>query len=259
MKWLATYEDDGRVALRIGRDGANLVAEWPGLITLRAKRDGSSHTYEPAPGAGEREIEKIRRGAGRAFLRHLVGELSLHGAAVAVNQGGIVVLGRSGHGKSTMAAALCARAGAQLFSDDIVAVEMVDSGYRITPVETDHWLDAAARHALGFGSGPSEKVPTPAKSPAHGSVALKLFVTLEFGAAVEPALSPVTGVAAIAELVPQVARLVLDEPEQHRRELDQLARLVEAVPMVRLLRQRDYDAIGAAVDLIVTRAARSEE
>lgn len=253
MKWLAHYEAEGHVAFRIGRDGDDLVAEWPGLMTLRASRDGRRHTYEPAPGASARDLEKIRRGTGRALLRHLAGDLSLHGGAVALSGSAVVLLGRSGQGKSTLAAAICERAGGELYSDDIVAVEHAGDRTWITPVESDHWLDAKARRALGLPEDGEDKAPVATKRPGEGMATLALFVDLAFGTEKTPSLTPLSELEAVAQLVPQVARFVLDEPEVHRRELDDLARLVRHVPMVRITRPREYDALAATVDLIVAK------
>lgn len=251
MKWLAVYEDDGRVAFRIGRDGSELIAQWPGLTTLRARRDGSGHTYEHAAGANAVDLEKIRRGTGRALLRHLAGDLSLHGSAVARAGRGIVFLGRSGHGKSTLAAACCAR-GMELYSDDVAAIENVDDRYFIAPVESDHWLDAGARRALGLGEDEGEgKAPVAAQHAAQGLAELALFVDLVFDDVAQPVAAKLHPVEAIAQLVPQVARFVLDEPDVTRRELDTLARIVDRVPMIRVTRAKEYDAIPATMDLIV--------
>jgi hypothetical protein len=261
MKWLARYETEGRDAFRIGRDGAELVAEWPGVMTLRAQRDGSRHSYEPAPDADAHAIAKIRRGTGRALLRHLVGDLSLHGGAAAIEGTGIVLLGRSGQGKSTLTAALCAQAGAELYADDIVVVEHVDDRWWIGPAESEHWLDGPARRALGLpadGPDATEKSPVPATRFGDAMATLTLLVDLVFGDVRAPELTPLSELEAVAQLVPQVARFVLDEPEVHRRELDVLGRIVHRVPMVRLTRPREYDALPATIDLIVARAREAK-
>ena len=150
VRWLAEYAEDGRVAFRIGRAGDELVAEWVGLARVTASRDGLTHRFEPEPGLEPAEIEKVRLGSASLLLRHLQGKLALHGAAVAVGGRAMILLGRSGQGKSTLAASLCARAGATLFSDDAVALDPGPSPgtYVLSPVERNHWLDAPARQAL---------------------------------------------------------------------------------------------------------------
>jgi hypothetical protein len=66
-----------------------------------------------------------------AVLLALSGRTVLHGAALAVNGRALVLLGDSGHGKSTLAAALIAR-GASLLTDDVVRLQRGDDGYRAT-------------------------------------------------------------------------------------------------------------------------------
>jgi hypothetical protein len=141
----------------------------------------------------------------------------------------------------------------ELYSDDIVAVENVDERWFIAPVETDHWLDAGARHALGIGEAGEGKAPIASERPAAGLAELALFVDLVWGDVSAPVAKPLDSVEAIAQLVPQVARFVLDEADVTRRELDTLARIVDRVPMIRVTRPKEYDAIPATVDLIAAR------
>src|SRR4051812_40864640 len=115
VRWLAEYAEDGAVAFRIGRDGEELVAEWVGLARLTASRDRCQHRFEAEPGVDDAEVDKVRRGGANLLLRHLQGKLAIHGAAVARAGRAIILLGRSGQGKSTLAASLCTHDGVTLF------------------------------------------------------------------------------------------------------------------------------------------------
>jgi hypothetical protein len=69
-------------------------------------------------------IELFILGPALAILLHQRGFLVLHASGVAINGGVAAFLGRSGRGKSTMAAALVKR-GHTLFADDIVSISFV--------------------------------------------------------------------------------------------------------------------------------------
>jgi ABC-type uncharacterized transport system YnjBCD ATPase subunit len=269
--WLAEHADDGEVSFRLGCDGDDVIAEWLGLARLVARRDGSASRLEIVPGSDPRAVAKIERGSVRLLLRHLTGELALHGAAVARGSRAVVLLGRSGDGKSTLAAWLCARTGAVLLADDATAIDEtadhvpaqhgqgVLPRWVVLPAESDHWLDEPARSAVGLHVpahvvGAGGKAPVAAARSAVGGAALRGFVALVFSDITAPRWTRLRDVDAIATLVPQTVRFVLDDPAAQRRELDRLAALVETVPVYRLERSRDLaqlDATGALVDNVL--------
>lgn len=247
--WLATYEDDGQVWFRIGTVGNEVVAEWVGLATLVAERDGKNPRLTFRPGADPRDVEKIRRGSAWLLLRQLEGRLAMHGSAVAKDGRAIVFLGRSGAGKSTMAAAMCSR-GAELLADDAVAIDPGSEArtWTILPREIDHWLDAPSMVALGHQPSGAAKEPLRSTHAAESPARLVAFVDLSFAEG-QPKASPIQGIQAVGSLVPQVARFVLDEPQRQRRELDLLHAMVDAIPIVRLERPRHFDALSRTVEL----------
>ncbi|HVM69360.1 MAG TPA: hypothetical protein VM204_05935 [Gaiellaceae bacterium] len=261
IEWLARYEEDGEVFFRIGRDGDEVVAEWLGVARLVARRDGSAHRLERDPSAEPRELAKIERGGVKLLLRHLAGKPALHGAAIAVGDDAIVLLGRARQGKSTLAAALCAREGVALLSDDAVAVDAAPEGYVVTALEEHHWLDAAARHAVSrmtSGEGAGEDVADGDRQQGKRAVTasrlgrrgvLRAIVDLAF--AEGPArIVRASGLEAMAALVPQAVRFVLDDPAVHRKEIESLGRLVEAVPVFRLERPRSLALLPESCDLV---------
>jgi hypothetical protein len=248
VRWLAEHTDEGETAFRVGRDGEEFVAEWVGLIRLRALRDGS-HVIERSPDADPREIAKVENGGVRLLLRHLRGELGLHGAAVASGGNAIVVLGRAHQGKSTLAAALCGR-GFALLSDDAVALDRRGNDYVAVGLERQHWLDARACRATGMLE--ASEVPRSGKAPVAASYVgtsgrVVALVDLRFGG-LAPTLERARPLEAMAVLVPQAVRFVLDDPLVHRREIDALSALVEAVPLFILERPRTLALLSESCD-----------
>ena len=57
--------------------------------------------------------------------------------------------------------------------------------------------------------------------------------------------------------MPQIVRLVIDEPDLQRRELDALLQLLARVPMTSIERPRRFDLLEATTDLVVDLARQS--
>lgn len=243
IEWLgdARAEGDGEIVLRVGRSGDFLIAEWMSGARFVVRRDGTGAHLEGFDGADPREVEKLRRGAARLCLHHLEGKIALHGAAVAIGGRAAVLIGKSGQGKSTLAASLCTDHGGTLYADDAVALERASSSeWTVKSLEQEHWLDAAARRAvLGDETTYANKEPIPAARVGTADVPLAVVVDLAWGDVEEPYLVRQKGVAALGCVLPLVVRFVLDDPEAHRRELDQLHGLVATVPIVRLVRPQN--------------------
>ncbi len=249
--WLADYSDGGEVHFRIGRRGDEVIAEWTDTARLIARRDGSGARLEPMSGASDDNLEKIRNGSAVLLVRHLEGRLALHGAVVAEGDRAVALLGRSGQGKSTLAAAMCG-AGATLYSDDAIAIDPAGGKFLVQPLERKHWLDADARRALrsfDVGDGDDGKRPSPAVATGTEPAALVAIVDLEFDD-VPARLVRTSGLDAMASLVPQAVRFALDDAERHKRELEMLTEIVGAVPTYRLERRRDFSELPSAVRLV---------
>lgn len=253
IEWLAEYVENDAVSFRIGRRGDEVHAEWIDLARLSARRDGTNVSFTANPKAWQPDVEKVRRGSARLLLRHLEGKLALHGAAVCHRGRAVILLGRSGQGKSTLAASLC-RHGATLLSDDAIALECRDGAYFVEPVESNHWLDEAARLALGHPSAGDWKLGIPGPA-ADAPGVLVGIVALEYGNEASEALSMHRvpgGLESMALLVPQTVRFILDEPQVQRREFEQLGDLVAKIPVFCLQRPRDLARLDASTATVLT-------
>lgn len=85
-------------------------------------RGGREIVIDPAPGVDERILRLVVLGPGLGALLYQRGWLTLHASSVDVEGEAIAFVGEQGEGKSTMAAAMCAR-GHRLLADDITAVQ----------------------------------------------------------------------------------------------------------------------------------------
>lgn len=259
--WLATHDDHGTVDFRIGTIGDDVIAEWIGVATLTASRDGRRHELVYEEGIPAPQRRKLESGSVRMLLRQLAGELALHGAAIVIGGGAVILLGASRQGKSTLAAALCARGGA-LLADDAVAVDIIDGKAIVQPTESDHWLDEHAWSQLGLpgASQGDTKGPIPARcATAAVPASLILDLTWHDDSKRPPHAIRSHGVAAFGQVLVHAARFVIDSPAHQRRELDTLMSLVEHVPVHVLSRPRRLDAIARAVDIVMELCLKHHE
>jgi hypothetical protein len=88
---------------------------------------GDTIIIAPEPEACEAEIMLFLMGSAMGALLFQRNFLPLHGSAAVVNNSGVVFLGHSGVGKSTLAGAL-QKKGYPLLADDICAVNLNDEG-----------------------------------------------------------------------------------------------------------------------------------
>jgi hypothetical protein len=247
IRWLANSLHEGRVVHRIGRDvDGSLVAEWPGAAHLRARRDGRVLERYTAASMPERERRRLLRGPFAALERSLRNEISLHGAAVARGGRAIVLLGNSGHGKSTLAAALCAYAGCTLIADDVV--HWGASG--ISGGEEEHALDAQSATIFAGKNlvNSDEKTLFPAEVVSE--VPVEALVLLTFvGPEESPAVSSVHGADALTAVLAQGARFAFD-PAGRRAELERAHTLVQQVPTRRFARPRAWGLLADGANVL---------
>lgn len=260
MHWLAESVEHGTLAARVGRDGDRLVAEWPGRVRLSVNRDGTDVVIDPHPEADVVEVEKLRLGVVRLLLAHLAGAIPLHASAVAIGGRAAVLVGGTGLGKSTLATALCDHFDGSLLADDAVVIERRGDRYDVLAVEERHWLDGAAADALGRPHDADvAKAPHAARRADVRHATLAMVAHLAFVEGSEhPRLVPVIGVDAVAGLLSQLTRLVVDDPSVARRDLGSLADLVDRARIVRLERPRRLDALretAAMVAAAITEAS----
>jgi hypothetical protein len=263
--WLGERRVAGRIIARIGRKGADLIAEFPQIGTLTASRDGLQVRFEQSAGAPPSAVQKCRETVVDALVRHLQGKITLHGAAVATSDRAIAVIGPSGSGKSTIAATLCTGSNVQLVADDTVALELPETNDCSGPVEVVAtqarvWLLPDACLALGFGPQ-SQKVPVSFETHAFARLSLDAVVALVFDeTARRPTLRRLRGQEAFAELAGSVIRFLIDEPEAQQREFDQLRLLMEKCQVFELRRARDLSHLRLSAELaagLLTFSARS--
>ena len=126
-----TFED-GTVWTEFHRCGDAYLLRFPGLADFEVSADGTEVTAHPAPGAEEATIEHL-------YINQLVplalsrqGRPAYHASVVTVPGGAVAFLGKTGMGKSTLAASFALNEAAFL-TDDALLVEETGSGCRAMP------------------------------------------------------------------------------------------------------------------------------
>jgi hypothetical protein len=191
-------------------------------------------------------------------LLRLDGDVVLHASAVVVDGQALAFLGPSGIGKSSLAGGFVA-AGTDLLADDFVPLREQDGRYLTTVAYPGLrlWPDAAEHLAgraddLAPVTDYQAKRRWPVPNPNAGAdVPLAALVALglppEDPAAPDCEVGLVQGTDAFTLVYGQVVRVVRGDRARQAAELDWVARLVEAVPVVLVEHRRAYDLLPAVV------------
>jgi hypothetical protein len=240
VDWAVVAEANG-VVFRWGHSGDDVVAEWAGVLSLRATRAGELKAVHPAPGASDDLVEKTRAGVAAAFLRALKRQHALHASAVAWQGKALVCVGGSGLGKSTMADRMCRRPGVHLLADDTTAIEVAANRVHVLPSESAIWLAK---------DGSNTKQPVRSFDVAKSPAALVCIVSLAFDdAAGSPKLRDIRGGDAVSALLPSLVRFEKTSA-LWARELDFLGAIVSHSRIVQATRSHDVPADAMADELL---------
>lgn len=120
----ARSETSASGCVRATAEEVHLFWEEAGAFLVRGGRE---IVMDPAPGVDERILRLVVLGPGLGALLYQRGWLTLHASSVDVEGEAIAFVGEKGEGKSTMAAAMCAK-GHRLLADDITAVRTTGTG-----------------------------------------------------------------------------------------------------------------------------------
>lgn len=120
--------------------------------------NGERILIEPDPGASEDHIRLFLLGSSFGALLHQRGLLVIHASAIATEQGAVLFVGESGHGKSTTAAAFFRR-GYRLIADDVCTLALDDQQIPVVyPSYPQVKLWEAALQKLGQASSPLRRL-----------------------------------------------------------------------------------------------------
>jgi hypothetical protein len=200
------------------------------------------------------------------FVLRLRHRTCLHASGLRIGEWGVALVGDAGFGKSTTAAALALR-GMPVCGEDIVPLAETDGQFEIIPgyPRVCLWPDSVEM-LLGSQDALPLLTPTWQKRylPLDGGRAkfvdqnVPLGLVYLFGSRTDSGRAPfveeLSRREALLELVQNTYMNWLLDAEQRAQEFDVLARLVDSVPVKRIVPHADPHRVGALCDLIIENA-----
>lgn len=204
----------------------------------------------PRPGVASGTLEQLFVDQLFPLLLHARGRFALHASAVRLPSGGVIgFVGRSGLGKSTLAASLSTLPAHTHFSDDCLALEPTDgapwalrsyAAARLWPPSADALF--ADRGDLPLASPRTSKRRVDLPGGAERAPLVRLYLLAADGPI---RLEPLRRAAALVALTPHVYRLDGGDRARLAEELAWLEALVRRVPVAELSYPRSFDALAA--------------
>ena len=228
------------------RDGRRVRLVVPGIGRFHID-DGCRVVAWPEAGTSAETLSQQLSGTVLALVLMQRDVLVLHGSVIAFGDRALVVMGHSGDGKSTTAAA-CARAGHTLLSDDLAPLDLADRVVTVRPTcalvrlghepglarpEGRHWL-AAGKTAVRLGSDPSD-------APTRVVAIVRLVVDEDTG------VQTMTGSAAVLALLEHVFCRPAFPTTRAAWAMQQCARIASTCPVVTLARPKRIDVLDDVV------------
>jgi hypothetical protein len=223
--------------------------DWPGIARFSFDLEGHQITAWPEPDASPADIERVHRRVVVPAACQRLGHAVLHASAVRTPHGVIGFCGEAGAGKSTFAFALAAR-GCDHWADDTL---VIDPG-AVPPLAVPIPFDAALRplsadYLLGVHGVHQGKVTCAAGGPER--LAALVLLQRTDAAARMPRAEQLRPVAALEQLLSHACAFSTRTTELKRILTEHYLALADAVPVLTLTYASGFDALGAALDLVL--------
>jgi hypothetical protein len=219
---------------------------------------GKSIVIQPLPGHDPDSVRLFLFGSVFGALLHQRGLSPLHGSAIDTPQGAIIFAGRSGSGKSALAAALHLR-GYPLISDEISALSSLREGVCVLPSIPRLLLWPKVIEALGL-QGPHVRTVRPGILKCHIPVnkafiaspsKIRSVYVLSVTNLSDFSLRRIAGVPKIQELLGiAYRRSILPGFSLGEAHFNQLMALTRQAAIARLGRPRGKKSLSETADLI---------
>lgn len=271
VHWFHQWADaDKETWLKLADHGEDFLLRFPDRGDFLISQDGRDIRCRPLPGTPQSTIRHV-------FLDQIVPlvlsrreSLVLHASAILTRQGVIAFLGKSGQGKSTLAAYF-GQSGFRLMSDDYLALrKRADDwvaipsypGVRLWP-ETSDGIFSVPPHSTEIAHYTDKRrVNDPALVPfAEGPSALRClyFLNDEGGDFLaEPAILPLRPREAFMKLVSCAFSLDVRDKVRLERQFVAIGQITAQLPCFHLEYARDFAMLPAVRRMIVDRPVRSE-
>jgi hypothetical protein len=253
-----TFED-GSVWTEFYRTDTGYLLRFPGLADFNVSADGTAVVAHPAEGGDPATVEHL-------FVNQLVplalsrqGRPTFHASVVTVPGGAVAFLGKTGMGKSTLAASFALNEAAFL-TDDALLVEETDNGCLALPSHASLrlWQDSA-RTLVGENGLLAERISYSSKARllagealafSNESQRLLAAFLLERNGSSEVAIRSLTGSERHMAWLGNSFLLDIEDSELLARHFDWTHRIAGKVPTFALDYPRDYGMLAEVRDAV---------
>ena len=244
---------DGVLWTEFHRTESGYLLRFPDLADYRVSADGHEVLCHPVSEVSAETIRHLYLNQVLPLALSRLGKLVLHASAVEVGGEGIVFVGESGRGKSTLAASF-ATGGHRFLTDDGLVIEATRTGYQVLPSHPSIRLWEDSQKALVH---PAARVAEPVQFTsktrflAGDEMAfcneprpLRCVYFLGDGASPHVEFAPMSASDAMIELVKHSFLLDIQARELMASHFDQLARLAGQRIYYRLDYPRRFDELS---------------
>lgn len=244
--------DDRKVFATFHRQGTGFLVRFPGLADFTMTADGFEVRAYPAEGLSASTLEHLRLNQVKPLALSLQGRAMFHGSAVDIGAGAAAFLGRSGQGKSTLAASFASH-GHGFLTDDGLELRETPGKWLALPSHASIrlWPDSMAQLASPEAAladpiqySPKARVLADEHLPHITSARplAALYVLAREGVeSVE--ISRMGPAEALIALVNHSFLLDIDDRASIARHFERLTRMVGSVPVYCLDFPRRYECL----------------
>ena len=265
--WRHHWRDpSGAISLSFAYGGSDAILHFPDVAKVTASADGTI-SLTRAHGTSDETLCHILIDQVLPRLLAQRGSLVVHGAAAIIDdKSGIALVGETGHGKSTLSAAL-AKTGVRLLTDDCFLLESDDAGVRAVPTYPGLRLLPDSLAAL-YGEHIPETSPVahytekrrlaPAEhaDPPHSSAPITAILALQApSASPEICVTPLQPQQACIELVRNTFQLDLTDMPRVGKLVARAAQVTTHIPVFALSYPRDFTLLPEVVRKILELAS----
>jgi hypothetical protein len=255
---LTTKEDWFDFALLA--DGSSYV-QWRGVGEFLVSRDGRDIACAPAPGAHEESFQVYLLGQAFSFALVKAGCEPLHATVVERNGEALALVGESGQGKSTLAASFLAT-GMRLLTDDLMLLSPGEPPLfaypgppriKLLPDAAERIIGPEASKVPMNPETDKHVFPVPASSQCCEPARLRGIYILEHGETSQGGIriETLAGREAFMSLVGHTFNRYLADPERLRRQLVEMTRVLNAVPVKRIVYPPVFERLGDVRDALL--------
>lgn len=248
------------------RVGSQYLLRFPGWADFIISGDGLSVEVFPAIGVADETIRHLYLNQALPLAVSRQMRLVLHGSAVEIGDSVVAFLGRSGLGKSTLAAGFAADGFRFLTDDGLMVSHSEEGGYLVQPSHPSIRLWEDSRRALMPDTPLAPAVDFTSKSRllagteipfCETPLPLKSVYVLEKSNVDGVVIEAVSRRDAVIQMVKNCFLLDVDESVALRHHYGQLLSMANQVPFFRLDYPRAFDFLPQVRDAVIRHALRA--